>query len=88
LTPDSIGYVSIGAASVEIEFGVPLKLVALGEVPATLENVANGTYQATRPLNLVTTEEINSDMGSLIDFSKSEAVAAIISELSYTQVVE
>mmetsp|Transcript_29638 Transcript_29638/g.58602 ORF Transcript_29638/g.58602 Transcript_29638/m.58602 type:complete len:233 (-) Transcript_29638:2985-3683(-) len=88
LTPDSIGYVSIGAASVEIGFGVPLKLVALGDVPATLENVSNGSYQATRPLNLVTTQEIGPEMAALIEFSKSAAVTGVISELSYTQATE
>jgi phosphate transport system substrate-binding protein len=86
LTPDSIGYVSIGAATVNIEFGVPIKLVPLGEVTATLENVADGSYQATRPLNLVIMGEASPDMIDLIAFSKSEAVGDIIRELSYTPV--
>ncbi|MFW8635315.1 phosphate ABC transporter substrate-binding protein [Cribrihabitans pelagius] len=86
LTPDSIGYVSIGAAMIDISFGVPVKLIALGEVPATLENVADGSYKATRPLNLVTTGAEAAELKALVGFSKSEAVSGIIRDLSYTPV--
>ena len=88
LIPDSIGYVSIGAAMTEISLGVPLKLVALGDVPATLKNVANGSYAATRPLNLVTKYDNLPDMVALIDFSKSEAASTIVSDFAYTPVTE
>lgn len=88
LTPDSIGYVSIGAGVTEISFDAPIKLVPLGEVAPTLENVANGSYLATRPLNLVTKVDTQENVDALISFSKSEAVTDIISSLSYTQVVE
>lgn len=88
LTPDSIGYVSIGAASVDIGYGVPVKLVALGQVPATLENVADGSYLATRPLNLVTTKDIMPSIDELIGFSKSALVGDIIRDLSYTPVTK
>ncbi|MFW8595525.1 phosphate ABC transporter substrate-binding protein [Cribrihabitans neustonicus] len=84
LTPDSIGYVSIGAAMVDIGFGVPVKLIALGDVPATLENVGDGSYKATRPLNLVTTGAEAVELQELVGFSKSEAVGDIIRDLSYT----
>lgn len=86
LTPGSIGYVSIGAAVVDIGFGVPVKLIALGDVPATLENVADGSYQATRPLNLVTAGAPDPALSNLLAFSKSTAVSGIIRELSYTPV--
>ncbi|WP_420010477.1 phosphate ABC transporter substrate-binding protein [Tateyamaria sp.] len=86
VTPGSIGYVSIGAAIVDIEFGTPIKLLALGDVPATLENVANGSYQATRPLSLVTMGEMSAGVADLIDFSKPAAVSEIITDLSYTPV--
>ena len=86
LTPGGIGYVSIGAAMVNIELGVPIKLIGLGSVPPTPENVANGTYQATRPLNLVTFPDTDDSVDSLIEFSKSEMAAEIIRDLAYTPV--
>nr|MDT9191318.1 phosphate ABC transporter substrate-binding protein [Limnospira sp. PMC 894.15] len=52
-TAGSIGYVSIGAALVDIEFGVAIELIGLGDIPPTAEAVADGSYEATRPLNLV-----------------------------------
>jgi phosphate transport system substrate-binding protein len=88
MTPDSIGYVSIGAGVTEIGFGAPIKLIPLGDVAPTLENVANGSYLATRPLNLVTKVDTQDDVDALISFSKSEKVSDIISSLSYTQVAE
>lgn len=88
VTPGSIGYVSIGAAIVDIGFGTPIKLLALGEVPATLENVANGSYQATRPLSLVTMGDMSQGVSDLIAFSKSPAVSGIITDLSYTPVAQ
>jgi phosphate transport system substrate-binding protein len=86
LTPDSIGYVSIGAATLDMSFGVPIKLIALGDMPATLKNVADGSYLATRPLNLVTSDKLLPGMEALIAFSMSEKVGDIIRELSYTPV--
>lgn len=88
LTPDSIGYVSIGAGVTEMSFGAPIKLIALGDVAPTLENVANGSYLATRPLNLVTMASVEGDIDALISFSRSGATTQVIKDLSYTQVVE
>ncbi len=88
LIPDSIGYVSIGAALMDMSFGVPVKLVALGPVAATLENVANDSYTAIRPLNLVTEAEVSPSIRDLIEFSSTEAVSSIIRDLSYTPVTQ
>ena len=88
LTPGSIGYVSIGAASVDIELGVPVKLISLGAVKATTENVANGTYLATRPLSLITYPEIEANVLALVKFSQSSVVSDIIEELAYTPVAQ
>ncbi|RYD35465.1 MAG: phosphate ABC transporter substrate-binding protein [Verrucomicrobiaceae bacterium] len=51
--PNTIGYVSIGTAASESKGGTPIKLVSTGGVAATTENVANGTFPITRPLNIV-----------------------------------
>jgi len=86
VTPGSIGYVSIGAALTDIQFGVPIKLLPLGDVPATAEEVANGTYRAVRPLNLVTLGELSADVKDLIAYSNSPEVADIIVGLTYVPV--
>ncbi len=51
--PNAIGYVSIGSAIYEADAGVPLRLLPLSGVPATLENVDQGRYPLSRELNLV-----------------------------------
>jgi len=84
LTPDGIGYVSIGAASVDIALGVPVKLIPLGQIPATLENVSNGSYKATRPLNLVTGSTGTKSVLDLIEFSTSAASSDSIRRLAYS----
>ncbi len=50
----AIGYVSIGTAEADAKAGVPIKLLPVGGVAATTENVASGTFPMSRPLNFVT----------------------------------
>jgi phosphate transport system substrate-binding protein len=83
VTAGSIGYVSIGAAVIDIGAGAPVKLIALGPVPPTIENVAKGSYAAVRPLNLVTKGLMSDDVAALIAFSQSPQVAEIIRTLTY-----
>jgi phosphate transport system substrate-binding protein len=83
VTPGSIGYVSIGAALMDIEFGVPIKLIGLGDIPPTAEAVADGSYEATRPLDLVTVGEPQGAVLDLIAFSSSPEVASIITSLTF-----
>ncbi len=52
--PGAVGYVSIGSAEAAEARGEALKLLKLDGVVASTENVANGTYPMSRPLNLVT----------------------------------
>jgi phosphate transport system substrate-binding protein len=56
-TPEAIGYVSIGTAQFEAEHEVAIKLLPMQGVPATVENVANGTFPLSRTLNLVTSKD-------------------------------
>jgi phosphate transport system substrate-binding protein len=55
--PDAIGYVSIGSAEYAATHDVPVKLLALKDVAASIENVRNGSFPLARPLNLVTKGE-------------------------------
>lgn len=53
-SPESIGYVSIGAAEFAAKHGEALKLLPMAGVTASLENLHNGTFPLARTLHLVT----------------------------------
>ncbi|MFQ5877040.1 MAG: phosphate ABC transporter substrate-binding protein [Acidobacteriota bacterium] len=52
--PHAIGYVSIGTAEYDATHGVPVKLLPVGGIAPSVENVRNGSFPLSRPLNLVT----------------------------------
>ena len=78
--PGAIGYVSIGTAEFESENGVPLKLLPLGGIAATTENVRNGTFPLSRQLNLITKTEPQGLSKQFIDFARSPAVTDLVKE--------
>jgi phosphate transport system substrate-binding protein len=78
--PDAIGYVSIGSAEFHVQNGTPLKLLTLGSIAPTTENVANGTYEASRPLNLVTNKPPTGLSKAFLDYACSAAVDDLIRE--------
>ena len=65
--PNSVGYVSIGTAEFDAADGVPIKLLPAGGVEASTENVRNGTFPISRPLNLVTESQPEGSRKELID---------------------
>jgi len=85
-SPDAIGYVSIGTAAIDIEHGVPIKLLGAGGVAATLENLRRGVYPMARPLNLVTREPAEGLARAFIDYVRSPAAAAVIEAQHFVQV--
>lgn len=76
--PDAIGYVSIGAAQVEIDRGEPLKLLPMDGVEPTLENVKNLTYPLNRELNVVIKGEPSPLATRFIDYATSTKVAPLV----------
>ena len=78
--PDAIGYVSIGSAEYDATHGVPIKLLPIGGVAASIENVKNGAFPLSRPLNLVTKTAPEGLAKQLIEFAQSESVHDIIRE--------
>jgi len=84
-SPEAIGYVSIGTAAVDIEYGVPIKLLGVGGVAATLENLRRGVYPIARPLNLVTREPAVGLARSFIDFVRSPATTPAIEAQHFVQ---
>lgn len=85
-TPGSIGYVSIGGALVEIKLGAPVKLLGIGKAAPTLESIANGSYEVTRPLNLVTIGTPGQKILKLLNYSSSPDVSEIIQSLTFADV--
>jgi len=67
-SPDAIGYVSIGSAEYSATHEVPIKLLAMKGVPASIESVRSGAFPLARPLNLVTKGEPAGLVKAFIDF--------------------
>lgn len=84
----AIGYVSIGAAEHARERGVPIRLLPMAGVAATTENLENGRFPLSRPLNLVTLGEPSELARRFIDFARSTSVHGLVSELSFVPVPE
>jgi phosphate transport system substrate-binding protein len=84
--PGAIGYVSVGTAEYNVEAGTPIRLLSLGDVPATTVNVANGTYSALRDLNLVTKNPPEGLIKAVIDFAQSPEVDDLIREQYFVPV--
>jgi len=75
---DAIGYVSVGSAEYEAEHQIPIKLLPLEGVTASVENVRNQTFPLSRPLNLITREPPTGVIKEFIDFAGSDQVNDLI----------
>ncbi|MDI1309318.1 MAG: phosphate ABC transporter substrate-binding protein [Methylotenera sp.] len=76
--PGAIGYVSIGTAEFESGNGTPIKLLPMEGVAASVENVRNGSFPLSRPLNLVTKYVPMGLVKQFIDFTRSKEVADLV----------
>lgn len=76
--PFAIGYVSIGAAEYEASAGIPIKLLPMNSVIASVATVRQGKFPLSRPLNLVTREAPSGLIKQFIDFARSDAVRDLI----------
>ncbi|MCK5190851.1 MAG: phosphate ABC transporter substrate-binding protein [Methylococcales bacterium] len=76
--PHAIGYVSVGSAEYESGHQVPIKLLPLDGIIASVENVRNQTFPLSRPLNLITKEQPVGIIKDFIAFAGSEQVADLI----------
>jgi phosphate transport system substrate-binding protein len=77
--PGAIAYVSCGRAEA-VGANVPISRLPCGGIEATTENVRNGTYPLSRPLQLVTREPPKGLAAEFIDFARSSAVLDLIHE--------
>lgn len=76
--PNAIGYVSIGTAYYDAEHGVPIRLLPLNRIPASLETVRDRTFPLSRPLTLVTKSPPAGLTKTFIEFSQSVQVHDLI----------
>jgi phosphate transport system substrate-binding protein len=81
--PNAIGYVSIGTAEYDINRNVPIKLLPVGGVAATTQNVQNGTFPLSRPLNLITKTQPEGLDRKFIEFAQSSQVQDIVEEQNF-----
>lgn len=76
--PSAIGYVSIGTAEYDSQHGVPIKLLAVGGVKASIVAVSDETFPLSRPLNLVVKTAPEGLVKAFIDFARSSEAHEIV----------
>lgn len=81
--PDAVGYVSIGTAETEVARGVPIKLLPMGGVAASVANVKAERFPLARELNLVTRRPPEGLVKEFIDFARSPEVSDLVEGLSF-----
>ncbi|MDZ7957556.1 MAG: phosphate ABC transporter substrate-binding protein [Aulosira sp. DedQUE10] len=84
--PNAIAYVSIGTAEFSISNGDPIKLLPLNGVAATTENVKNGTFPLSRPLNLVTKTQPQGLDKAFIEFAQSPKIHDIVKKQDFVPI--
>lgn len=84
--PQAIAYVSIGAAEYSAGSGVPIKPLPMGDVPATLENIRNGSFPISRPLNLVVKSAPGGLVKEFLDFAQSATVNDLVEKLYFVPI--
>lgn len=81
--PDAIGYVSVGAAEYSASHGVPVKLLPMKGIAASIATVKDGSFPLSRPLNLVTKAEPTGLAKAYIDYARSPAVHDLVAQLYF-----
>lgn len=84
--PLAIGYVSIGTAEYDRESGIPIRLLPLEGIEASVKNVANGTFPMSRTLHLVTKSPPEGAVKNIIEFATSPKVHDLVRELSFVPI--
>ena len=84
--PLAIGYVSIGTAEYDRESGIPIRLLPLEGIEASVKNVANGTFPMSRTLHLVTKSEPQGAVKEVVEFATSPKVHDLVRGLSFVPI--
>jgi phosphate transport system substrate-binding protein len=80
---DAISYLSVGDAERRAKEGIPIKLLPIGGVSATIQNVRKGSFPISRPLTLITVEHAPPLVMKFIDFSLSSQVTEIVRQHNF-----
>lgn len=86
VNPNAIGYVSIGTAEFAHGNGVPIHLLPLSGIAASVRNVANGTFPMSRTLHLVTKAPPTGIVADFLKFAASEQVHDLVKDLSFVPI--
>ncbi|MEO1237267.1 MAG: phosphate ABC transporter substrate-binding protein [Planctomycetota bacterium] len=81
--PDAIVYMSLGLAAFEAERGTALKLLPLGEVAPTRENLVSGVFPVRRPMILVVPDGASALAEAFVEYALSPAVTDLIEGQSF-----
>lgn len=76
--PHAIGYVSIGTAQYDATHDIPIRLLPLQHIPATIETVREGLFPLSRPLTLVTKSLPTGLIKTFIEFAQSSQTNDLI----------
>lgn len=76
--PHAIGYVSIGTAQYDAAHGVPIQLLPLHHIPATMATIQRGRFPLSRPLTLVTKSSPEGLVKTFIEFARSSTIHDLI----------
>ena len=76
--PNAIGYVSIGTAQYNASHGLPIRLLPLQQIPASIDTVRTGLFPLSRPLTLVTNSPPTGLTKTFIEFAQSPQVHDLI----------
>ncbi len=83
--PLAIGYASAGPAA-NAAATLPIRILPLGGVLPTSDNVQSGRYPIVRPMQLLTRETPEGVIQDLIDFARSDEVRGLIREFGFVPV--
>ena len=78
--PHAIAYVSIGTAEYDASHDVPIKLLSLGTIPASLGEVQTGHFPLSRPLTLITKLVPTGTVKMFIDFARSPDIHELVTQ--------
>ncbi len=76
----AIAYVSIGTAEYDATHGIPIKLLPLNDIPASMGSLQRGAFPLARPLTLVTNQRPSPLARRFLKFARSPKVHDLIAK--------
>jgi phosphate transport system substrate-binding protein len=86
--PNSIGYVSIGTAEVDSKAGVPIQLLPISGIEASIKNVEAGKFPISRPLQLITKLEPEGLAKKFIEYARSKEVMDLVQQQYFVPIAK